>query len=315
MTPPTSTLTSTTSRPTEAETPEPLFVDLPEPSTPTRSAAQRRPFVRRHRVALTVTAALVVVLVAGAGVFVYAWNHSGPHALSPTVAYQRFRSGSTGQVVDPGTLQPAQGVYTYAGHGSSHISVPPKSQVEGPTFPGTVSYLKDGCWVWRVDYSDSHWQSSTFCPLHGNLVQVARGGWYRWNFVALSVADTATFTCSPEIALPAVLSVGQRFPFTCTGSNSPIKTDPVHMKGTNTYLGVQTVQVGTSKVTTLHFRETSTFSGGQWGTNVSDLWISTVNGLPVKGSWSTKVSSPTFLGTSTLTGSASFTVQSLTPQS
>ena len=176
-------------------------------------------------------------------------------------------------------------------------------------------YQPDGCWVWRVDYSDSHWQSSTFCDLHGNLVEPGRGGWYRWNFVALSVADTATFTCSPEVAIPAVLSVGQRFPFTCTGTNDPIHTAPVRMAGTNTYLGMRVLHIGGSRVTALGFRETAAFSGGQWGTNVSDLWVSTANGLPLMGDWTTKVSSPTFLGTSTLTGNASFTVHSLTPRS
>jgi hypothetical protein len=273
-----------------ADRDEPLFVEVPGVALGAESEVPRKPFVRRHRVALAITTALVVAVIAAVAVFAYQWNHSGPHELSTATAYQRFHSGATGQPVDPGTLHPAPGVYTYSGHGSEHISVPPKSQTEGPTFPGTVTYQPNGCWVWRMDYSDSHWQSSTFCDLNGNLVEPGRAGWYRWNLVALSVADTATFTC-------------------------PIHTDPVHQKGTNTYLGTEVLRVAGTRIDTLHFRETSTFSGGQWGTNVADLWISTVNGLPVKGSWTTKVSSPTFLGTSTLTGGASFVAQALTPHS
>jgi len=42
----------------------------------------------------------------------------------------------------------------------------------------------------RLDYSDSHWQNATFCARDGNLVEVSRAGWYRWNLVALSIADT-----------------------------------------------------------------------------------------------------------------------------
>ncbi len=175
-------------------------------------------------------------------------------------------------------------------------------------------YQSDGCWVWRLDYSDSHWQNATFCARDGNLVEVGRAGWYRWNLVALSIADTGTYRCSPEVAIPAVLHVGQRFPFACTGTSSPIKVGVVTMKGTNRYVGPQTLRIGGTDVPTLHFREVSTLSGGQRGSNVSDTWFSTVNGLPVKGTWTTKVTSPTFLGTSTLTGSASFILKSLTPR-
>jgi len=110
-------------------------------------AHQRPSFAHRHRVALIVTAAIVMVMVSTAGVFVYQWNHSGPHQLSSATAYQRFRSGSTGAFVDPGTLRPHEGVYSYRGSGHEHISLPPKSQVEGPGIPGTVSYRTNGCWV------------------------------------------------------------------------------------------------------------------------------------------------------------------------
>jgi hypothetical protein len=309
---------------------EPLFVTVPAvrrdvtvtppptASPPTASPPTgpgRRSFGRRHRVGLVVVAAIVVVVASGAGVFVYKWNHTNPHQLSTGAAYQQFRSGITGKVVDPGTLHPAQGVYRYTGSAHESVSLPPKSQSEGPGMPGTVSYQPDGCWVWRLDDSDSHWQSSTFCPRRGNLVEVGRAGWYRWNFVALVIADTATFTCTPEVALPALLMVGQQFPFTCRGTNSPIRTSPVTMAGTNRYMGEQTLRVGDSQVTALHFREVSVFSGGQTGTNVADTWFSTVNGLPVHGTWRTEVHSPTALGTSTLTGSGSFSLASSTPRS
>ncbi len=272
-------------------------------------------FAHRHRVGLIVTTVIVMVVATAAGIFVYQWDHAGPRQLSFVTAYQRFRSGSTGALVDPGTLRPRQGVYSYRGAGHEHISLPPKSQVEGPGIPGTVSYQSDGCWVWRLDYSDSHWQNATFCARAGNLVEVGRAGWYRWNLVAFSIADTGTYRCSPEVAIPAVLHVGQRFPFDCTGTSSPIKTGVVTIKGTNRYVGPQTLRIEGTDVPTLHFREVSTLSGGQRGSNVSDTWFSTINGLPVKGTWTTKVTTPTFLGTSTLTGGASFTLTSLTPRS
>ena len=275
----------------------------------------RAPFARRHRTALIVTAAIVTVLVVGAGFFVYTWNHSGPHELAGITAYQRFRSGATGLVADPGKLRPHEGVYSYTGSGNERVSLPPKSQVEGPRIPGTVSYRPDGCWVLRLDYSDSHWQNSTYCPRDGNLVEVARAGWYRWNFIALVIADTATFTCTPpEMAIPSRLVVGQRFAFACTGKNDPIDTGVVTMTGTNRYVGPETLRIGGRAVPTLHFREVATFGGGQTGTNVADTWFSTIDGLPVRGTWRTVVTSPTLVGASTLTGSGSFDLASLTPR-
>jgi hypothetical protein len=265
-------------------------------------------------VAVVVSVVLAVVLVVGGGTLVYEWNHSGPHELSESIALHRYRSGATSIVVDPGALHPLPGVYSYAGSGSEHLTVPPKSQTEGPRFPGTVSYRANGCWTFRVDFSDSHWQSTTYCPRHGNLVEVGRGGWYRWNFLALSIADTATFTCE-EMAVPAELLAGEHFAFACGGTNSPIKTGTVTMTGTNEFVGLQTLRIADTSVLTLHFHEVARFGGGQSGTNVADTWFSTANGLPVRGTWSTTVHSPSPVGTSTLTGQASFTLSSLTPKS
>ena len=295
--------------------------DLPWPgaasdaATPAAPAGGGRSFPRRHRVALVVLGTLAVVLTGAAGAFVYAWDHSGPAPLSSSVAIERFLAAGGARGTDPGALHPAAGVYTYRGSGHERISLPPRAQREGPAMPGTVSYRSDGCWVWRVDYSDSHWQDATFCPRGGNLAEVARAGWYRWSFVALSIADTATFTCTPEVARPAVLHVGQTFPFTCTGTNSPIHTAPVAVRGTNRYLGLAVVRVGHRPVVTMHFRETTTYGGGQKGTNVSDMWLAADDALPVMTTWTTRVASPTFLGTSTLTGHATLRLQSLTPRS
>ena len=101
-------------------------------------------FRHRHRVALAICAALLVVLGGGVGVFAYLWNHSGPHQLSVATAVERFGSGASGRITDPGTLRPAAGVYSYTGKAVEHVSLPPKTQTEGPGFPGTISYLRDG---------------------------------------------------------------------------------------------------------------------------------------------------------------------------
>jgi len=289
----------------------------PEESAENPEAARPpETFLRRHRVAMYVATATLVVVCAGVGVFGYMWTHTGPHELSTSAAYQRFVSGSGSKIVDPGTLRPHEGVYSYSGTANEQISLPPKSQTEGPGMPVTVTYNSAGCWTWRMDYSDSHWQSSTYCPRDGNLVLTARGGWYRWNFVMLTIADTATYSCNPaEMTLPKLLHQGERFNFSCKGSNHPINTGVVEMSGYNEYVGTQTMKVAGHEVPVVHFREVSTFSGGQTGTNVADTWFSTSNGLPLKGTWATAVHSPTIVGTSTLTAKGGFELSSFTPRS
>ena len=84
--------------------------------------------------------------------------------------------------------------------------------------------------------------------------------------------------------------------------------------GANEYVGAQTLTIAGTRVTTLHFHEVTHFGGGQTGYNIADTWFSTVNGLPVHGTWTTVVTSPTFLGTSTLTGKGDYSLSSLVPR-
>ncbi|MHB8681780.1 MAG: hypothetical protein ACYDA2_06770 [Acidimicrobiales bacterium] len=270
----------------------------------------------RHRRGHVVLAVVGAVVLVGAGLFTYRWTSSGPRPLSSLQAVERFRATPAGAAVLPGTLRPASGVYRYTGTATEHVSLPPKSQSEGPSMPATVSYDRNGCWTFRMDFSDSHWQSATYCPRNGDLVQVGRAGWYRWDFVAFAIADTATFICSsPQLVLPALLELRHPVSFSCTGSNDPIKTAAVVMTGTTTYVGSEVLQVAGRAVPTVHVRELDTFSGGQTGTNESDTWFATADALPVKGTWRTEVNTPSPVGTSTMTGSGSFLVGDLRPSS
>ena len=282
---------------------------------PTPAPAPRPPRgpLRRHPVTTVALALLaLVVLVAGGGLL-YQWRYAGPHQVSGDSALGRLRAGGSVAPADPGALRPAQGVYRFTGTAQEKLSFPPLSHTEGPAFPGTVTYARDGCWTFRLDYSTLHWQSTTYCPRGGNLVESGRAGWYRWFVGALAVSDTATFTCA-EMILPTGLSVGASFTFACRGTNAPLDTGTVFMSGTNRYLGAETVRVAGTAVTTLHFREVATVSGGQSGTSTADTWVATADGLPVKGTWSTSVRSPSPLGTSTLSGTGSFALASLQPR-
>lgn len=269
---------------------------------------------RRHR-RRWVLGTLVAVIVLGSGTFVGLWLNSGAHELPLSVAYQRFRPDEPGAKYQHEPLRPPQGVYEYSGSGTEHVSLPPKTQYEGPIIPGTVTYEPQGCWKFRLDYSDNHWQSYTYCPRTGALLLTARAGWYRWDFVALVISDTSTYSCKPaEVAVPAVLKLGQLHRFSCRGTNNHLAIPPVTMSGWVEYLGSGTLVVQGRQLPALQLREVATFSGGQTGSNVADTWFELATGLPLEGTWSTKVRTNSPVGYSTLTASGRFRLSSLTPK-
>ena len=256
----------------------------------------------------------MLAILAGAGVLIYLWSQTGAHALAPSVAVQRFRQIERAGVrtVGPG---PTQGVYLYRGSGTETISLPPKSQSEGPEIPGTVVDRPGGCFEFRLDYSDVHWQDWTYCMHRGSMVTTSKAGYYLWDFVVLSVNDTSTYTCSPAIVtIPADFVFHARHPVSCIGTNNHISTGSVHMDGTSTVLATKKLRVGSGMEPAVLVREDVAFSGGQHGSNDADTWFSVTTGLPLRGTWSTVVSTPSPVGTSTLHAHGEFDLTSLVPR-
>lgn len=282
-----------------------------------RSPSRREGLVallRRHRIAFIVTASVVLVLGTTTSVFAYLWTHSGSRPVSSESAYARYRPGPVPP--SPATFRPTQGVYSYRGSGTEHVSLPAKTQLEGPEIPGTVTNLANGCWRFRLDFSDNHWQSWTYCPRGGALLLEARAGYYRWDFVAFAVDNTATYACSPpEVVIPADSNTTGNTAVSCRGTNDHLALGTIVMTGSNRFVSKQTLTVGRSQVTALHYRERVALSGGQQGFNDADTWFSASNGLPLRGTWRTEVKTPSPVGTTTLTASGSFYLSSLVPRS
>ena len=281
----------------------------------TRDPSGPAPAPRRRRHTLRwVLAGIALVVLAGAGTFAYLWSDSGARALPSSVAIQRFlrEGGAAGN--DPG-VGPAPGVYPYRGTGTETISVPPKSQTEGPGIPGTVVRSPGGCFEFRLDFSDDHWQSWDYCVRDGALVSPTRAGYYNWDFVAFHVDDTSTFVCRPSIVtVPGRLVPGSSHAVTCTGHNDHLAIAPVRMQGTSTLVRSADITIGTRRLASVLVHEKVTFSGGQKGSNVSDTWFSVADGLPLRGTWHTTVSTGSPVGTSTLDAHGDFTLDSVTPQ-
>ena len=278
--------------------------DLPSGPAPVRA---------KHRhVARWVVLGIVLVVLAGGATFAYLWSRSGAHSVSSSEAIERFRhQDPNGSEIVAG---PLPGVYAYRGTGIESISVPPKSQTEGPAMPGTVVRRAGGCFDFRIDFSDHHWQSWGYCVHDGALVSPTRAGYYNWDFVAFHVDDTSTFTCSPVITtVPDPIVPGTVSKVACTGRNDKLATGPVTMVGTSKLVRSGDIRVGTQAVAAVLVAEHVTFSKGQSGSNDTSTWFAVSTGLPLRGTWHTKVSTTSPVGISTLDAHGDFALSSLTP--
>jgi hypothetical protein len=268
---------------------------------------------RRHRARRVLILALVALLGAGAVAFVL-YRRSGTHPVPTDVARRRFAQSSSTQPANPALLQPPAGVYTYRGSGTEHLSLPPKSQSQGPTMPGTVTHDGSGCWTFRIDYSNHHWQTWHYCARSGGLVEQGGQSWARWDFVVTTYDNLADFTCDPpSVVIRADMGPGDEWQQRCEGTSSGTKGRGVSA-GPYTYVGRQTIEVGGDPVATYHFRQRRTLSGNQSGTQDSDLWFARHNGLPVRNERSFTVHTDTPIGASTYTERGTFVLTSLEPQ-
>jgi len=209
--------------------------------------------------------------------------------------------------------RPAPGVYAYLGSGTERLSVPPLSQAEGPTIPGTVTLDGARCWVLRFDYSSHHWQTWHYC-LHGADLEEAGGqSWQLWPVGPVDVTNLTTFACAPgSMALPARGSPGQTWESRCTGTNTTVSGTTVST-GPYRLVGTSTMTVGGTAVPVVHFHRQRTDTGAQTGTEVADVWVRATDGLPVRLVQHLKVTTATAFGTSTYTQEGELHLESAAP--
>jgi hypothetical protein len=269
--------------------------------------------VRGHR-RLIVGLVIAGIVVIAIGTFVVLWRRSGAHEVSTDQARKRFEASSSTQASNPSVLRPAAGVYVYRGSGTEHLSLPPKSQSQGPRMPATVTHRGDGCWTFRIDYSSQHWQTWIYCPRAGGLVELGGQTFERWDFVFTKYDSTSTFTCDPaSVTVRAVMHPADRWNQTCRGTSSGTKGEAV-TAGQYTFVGNDTVTVGGTAVAAYHFHQERTVSGSQSGTQTTELWFAAKDGLPLRNERTQTVHTNTVVGSSTYTEHGSFELTSLQPQ-
>lgn len=271
----------------------------------------------QRRWVVPVAAIVGVVVVTVAVLAVLFLTREDPGAKSVDEAVEDLRSRTTGPAgtTPPEVRVPPSGVYTAEGEGTEALSLPGISQTDGEVIPVTVEPVDDeGCWRFRVDYNEAHWQDWRFCEVDGTLVE--RGGvtYQRWDFGALVVENTTDFTCDPPALVddPAA-EPGDASEQSCEGTSDQV--DGVATSaGPVTFLGVEDLDVGGRTVTTRHVRQARTLSGAQTGTTTTDSWIDVDSGLPVRMERTADIASDSPVGSVSYTESGWWQLTSLTPE-
>jgi len=223
--------------------------------------------VRPHRRLFVILGVVAVVLVGGGVTLWVLWHRSSARPVTRAEAIRRFHPLQGG---NGGPARPAQGVYAYRGTGREALSVPPKSQAQGPTIPATVTWRADGCRVFRVDYSTNHWQTWNYCPRAEGLVELGGQTFQHWDLVFTQVRSTSTFTCDPpSVAIRPVMRAGDEWQQSCSGSSTGTK-GTVTSQGPYRFVGEETMTIGSQPVRAFRFHQSRTLTGAQQGTQTAD---------------------------------------------
>lgn len=254
---------------------------------------------------------VVVVVVVSVGL---TWALTRDPAREVTVDEARERaSDDTTPTGATDVERPAPGVYEYQGTGRESLSVPPLSQDQGPTIPGTVELADDGCWTLRVDFSTNHWQSWRYCRDGADLVESGGQSWQRWMIGPTAVTNLTTSTCEATVALPAERTEGQEWPARCTTTNEAVEGEAIS-SGVLRFEGEEDVDLGGTTVRVAHLVREREMSGAQEGTERTDLWVAVDTGLPVRNERRVEAATDTPVGRSTYTETGSFELAAPAPR-
>jgi hypothetical protein len=261
---------------------------------------------------ITIGTVVLAVVVVSVGL-TWALTRDTAREVSVDEARERAGGGTTVPAGPPDIERPPPGVYEYRGAGSESLSVPPLSQDQGPTIPGTVELLDDGCWTLRVDFSTNHWQSWRYCRDGAGLVEAGGQSWQRWMVGPTAITNLTTSTCEDTVALPAEREEGQEWPARCVATNEAVEGEAVS-SGVLRFVGEEDVVVGGDTVRAAHLVREREMSGAQEGTERTDLWVAVDTGLPLRNERRVEAATDTPVGPSTYTEIGSFDLVTLVPR-
>ena len=237
------------------------------------------------------------------------WSTGSPaKQVSLNQAESRLPSG---HATGPIGYRPPPGVYQYQGSGTYRLTLPAKSQPEGPSMPGTITLQGQDCWTFRIDYSIHHWQSWHFCRQGAELVETGGQLWQLWPLGPLSLTNSTSIACTPEAPIvPGQPIAGQTWTAHCTATSSAVK-GKMEASATYRYLGRTTVVVNEESVPAEHLSITQTDHGAQKGTESYQMWVQTGSGMLLRLDQDINVTTATPLGASTYTRKGTLSLASL----
>ena len=246
------------------------------PAEPLTAPTPRRHHHRPRWVLLGATVAVVAALVA-VGVVVVLEREPGPASIDEAV--EDFSGGGANE--GGGDLpRPPEGVYVYAGDGTETLSILPGDHGQGPELPATVTHTANGCWRFRIDLHEDHWQDWRYCPRDaGSLELVERGGrtYQAWDLGVAAIGNTSTFRCPDSVVVRADAAPGDSWHQECRGTSDTVSGTTVSACRT-TFVGEETVSVGDEEIPALHYHQVREMSDAQSGRQVEDFWFRASNG-------------------------------------
>ncbi len=268
---------------------------------------------------LGVTVAVVAALVAG-GATVVLRREPGPASIDEA-AEDFSGSGGSGGDGDGGSggtdlPRPTEGVYVYEGGGTESLSILPGDHGQGPRMPATVTHAANGCWRFRIDLHEDHWQDWHYCPDDADgLELVEKGGrtYQAWNLGVAAIGNTSTFHCPDSVVVRADAEPGDRWRQECQGTSDTV-SGTTGSAGRTTFVGEETVTVGDEEVPALHYHQVRTMSDSQSGPQVEDFWFRASDGLPLRNTRSSSVDSDSPVGAITYSEEGEWRLTSQDPR-
>lgn len=254
---------------------------------------------------------IAILLFVTITVVVVVFTRGGARSVSLDEARNRLDASTTIAAPPQRSLVPTAGIYAYTGSGTDTLDKPPKTQEQGPTMPVTVTTRTEGCWEFRIDYSSNHWQSWIYCPRDDSLHEEGGTTYQKWEFGPISNESTTTFDCTEAVVISADQRPDDVWTQTC---HDAADTDTTST-GPYRYIGEEQLEIGGTGVPALHYRRDRTMSGGQVGTEHTDVWFHADSGLPLRNVRELEVKTSTIIGDVRYTETGSFEATSLRPSS
>jgi hypothetical protein len=200
---------------------------------------------------------------------------------------------------------PTPGVYSYRAKGGDKLSVFGAEHRYPERVYATISHAGGCAWQVRLDVIEEHVDEVHLCSKSGALETPEQTRAVEF----FGVRQAPTMWCDPPIRLHTVGDKpGAADKYHCTdrqGGTAKIR---------RTFIGIETVTVGTSKVDAVHVRTDSVTTGRANGTSSDDLWLSVDTGLPYRWKRHVDVKTAVFSGMDTrYTEDADFVLEALKP--